>query len=158
MVSLIEAMTTMIILSIGLMERFLMGNKLNGFGLIEVMITMIIISIGLLSIGGMYAKTMSFNTEAKQRSEAIIFAQNKIEELRSVACNVMTSGSDTITATASSGSSANYSRRWTITKHTLPTYNDVEIYISWTDNKKRTLNVNLTSKISDVNLSAVTIN
>lgn len=53
----------------------------KGFTLIEVLISMTIFSFGVLAIINMQLLSASINVKARGMTEAVIFAQNKIEEL-----------------------------------------------------------------------------
>ncbi|MGP8323534.1 MAG: type IV pilus modification PilV family protein [Methanosarcinaceae archaeon] len=55
--------------------------KERGFTLIEVLIAMAIFSIGILGVGSMQLKSTTGNTSARIRTEASIWAQDRVETL-----------------------------------------------------------------------------
>ncbi len=61
------------------------GKKSNykerGFTLIEVLIAMAIFSIGILGVGTMQIRSTSGNTSARIRTEASVWAQDRVETL-----------------------------------------------------------------------------
>lgn len=91
-----------------------------GFSLIEALVAMVILAFGMLAIAGLQA-TLSRNSDnAKQRTEAVRLAQQKMEELRSFdgvtsgsytyGANVV-AGTDTLTP---AGSNTTFTRTWTV--------------------------------------------
>ncbi len=57
----------------------------KGFTLIEVLIAAVIISFGMLAMGTFLGNYMNMNTLNERRTNATIAAQEKIEELRTLA-------------------------------------------------------------------------
>jgi len=55
--------------------------KERGFTLIEVLIALAIFSIGILGVGSMQLKSTTGNTSARIRTEASIWAQDRVETL-----------------------------------------------------------------------------
>jgi len=55
--------------------------KERGFTLIEVLIAMAIFSIGILGVGTMQIRSTTGNTSARIRTEASIWAQDRVETL-----------------------------------------------------------------------------
>lgn len=127
---------------------FLKQVSQRGFGLIEVLVTLVILTGGLISLMKFQTTLFNVNSQAKQRSEATMRAQQKLDELRSYANltaygNIAT-GSDSII-----GGDATYSRAWTITSHTTaPIYKEVAITVTWIDSKANTLSITLNSNIA----------
>ncbi len=62
------------------------GQAVNqkGFSLIEVLIGLILLAIGLLAVAGMQITSVRGNHFGSNLTEATLFAQNKLEELRSL--------------------------------------------------------------------------
>ncbi len=56
-------------------------NK-NGFSLIEVLIGLVLLAIGLLAIAGMQITSVRGNFFSSNLSQASVFAQDRLEELR----------------------------------------------------------------------------
>jgi len=61
----------------------IVGRKVKGFALLEVLVAMVIISIGLMSLAKFQSNIMRSNMLAKERTKAVVFAQNGIEVYRS---------------------------------------------------------------------------
>lgn len=132
--------------------------KQAGFSLLEMLITIIVLASGLLAIGSMYGAILNANTLSKQRSEAVVLAEKKLEELRGQSYASLVSATDTIMATSSSGSSANYQRSWSVTVASGGlAYKDVGVTVTWTDSKNQSQNIVLSTRISSVSATPVTI-
>jgi len=130
----------------------------TGFSLLEMLITIIVLASGLLAIGSMYGAILNANTLSKQRSEAVVLAEKKLEELRGQSYASLVSATDTVTAASSSGSSANYQRSWSVvTASGGLAYKDVGVTVTWTDNKNQSQNIVLSTRISNVSATPVTI-
>ncbi|WP_205609936.1 type IV pilus modification PilV family protein [Noviherbaspirillum galbum] len=132
----------------------------RGFSLIEVMVTLVILAGGLLALSKFQTDIMVSNSQAKQRTEATLRGQQKIDELRSFSSLTeygnVASGTDTV-----AGTSASFTRTWTITPHsTPPLYKEIAMTVSWTDNRGNAHSVNLNSMIAsnDPKLSGAIIN
>ena len=61
--------------------------KERGFTLIEVLIAMAIFSIGILGVGTMQIRSTSGNTSARIRTEASVWAQDRVETLMLLSYN-----------------------------------------------------------------------
>jgi type IV pilus modification protein PilV len=108
----------------------------RGFTLLEVLVALVVLATGLLALAKFQGTLMQDNALSKQRTEATMYAQQKIEMLRSYSLmttyNTMATGSDTVT-----GTSATFARSWSITPHTstsAPQYTTVAVSMVWTDN------------------------
>lgn len=96
----------------------------KGIGLIEVLITTVVVAVGLLAVASLQGKFASSSGGSKTRAEALVLAEQKLEELRN---NVTVTGyrdlnadgvADAATFIASdspAGSNATFTRSWTIT-------------------------------------------
>jgi len=62
-------------------KKFKSSYKERGFTLIEVLIAMAIFSIGILGVGTMQIRSTTGNTSARIRTEASIWAQDRVETL-----------------------------------------------------------------------------
>lgn len=130
----------------------------TGFSLLEMLITIIVLASGLLAIGSMYGAILNANTLSKQRSEAVVLAEKKLEELRGQSYASLVSATDTVTAASSSGSSANYQRSWSVAAASGGlAYKDVGVTVTWTDSKNQSQNIVLSTRISNVSATPVTI-
>jgi len=114
-----------------------MIKKSKGFSFIEVLVTLLVISVGLLAISSFQGKLLKDNTMANQKSEAIIMAQQKIEELRNFE-QVLSSAGKTTYEDMAAGTEAItaentiYTRTWTIAENTALAYKTITLNVSWT--------------------------
>lgn len=123
-----------------------------GFTLIEVSVAMFVLAVGILGVGKMQAEISKNNSIAKQRTEAAVLAQDKIERLRNFSVLITTTGkrafSDITTGSDSiSGTNANYTRSWAITENTTPAYKKVSVSVTWTSAENSNESINLSSII-----------
>lgn len=107
----------------------------KGIGLIEVLIAAVVVAVGLLAVASLQGKLMLSSGQTKTRSEAQIFAERKIEDLRNnirkVDYNALTAGSYSDSVT---GTNAVYSRQWTITGGDAPSLKNISVSVSWDSN------------------------
>lgn len=70
-------------------------NKTNkGFTLIEALITLLILSIGLLGLAGLQNKGLQFNQVAYQRSQAAMIAYDIVDRMRANTLEAQANGYD----------------------------------------------------------------
>lgn len=85
----------------------------KGFTLLEVLVALVILAIGLLGLNMYQGHLVKSNALAKQRSEATMLAEQKIDQFRSYTLmsgyTAIAAGSDSIT-----GTNAQYDRSWTV--------------------------------------------
>ena len=114
-------------------------STFKGFALIEVLIAMVIISVGLLSLAKFQSNIMRSNLLAKERTKAVIFAQDGIEVYRSLAVDLAdnsTLGGNAVTKTDISNSSPYRTTEFTRTQEIKKLENgDIEIAmtVTWPD-------------------------
>jgi len=100
------------------------GHK-NGFTLIEVLASMIILSIGVLGLAPLIISAIQGNSFGNDMTNATFLAQDKIEELRNVNYDLMTSGQDTVGA---------IQRQWAVQRNTPSTgVSKITVQASWSD-------------------------
>src|SRR4051812_16073718 len=92
----------------------------RGFALFEALLAAAVMGFGLLAIARLQVGLLGNSDLAKQRTEAVTLGEKKIEELRSYSQLPTAAGTfayqDIVSANDSvSGSSASYTRTWTIT-------------------------------------------
>lgn len=63
-------------------------DRQGGFGLIEVLISLLILAIGLLGLGAMQSTGLSQTSEARNRTQGILLAEDLFERARSNRENV----------------------------------------------------------------------
>jgi len=118
-------------------------QKQHGIGLIEVLISTVVIAIGLLATASLQTGFLSGSSDNKARAEALVLAEQKIEELRNNATKVAyeaAPSSDVGTTTADPnaivGTNATFTRSWTITDTeafltTAPARKNISVQVSW---------------------------
>ena len=101
--------------------------KSKGFTLIEILIALVILSISLLGLAGLMVKTTNNNSYGAHITEAVTFAQDKMEELKATQWDNILKGTDNIPGCTG----INYIRNWDVSINgNLKTIN---IKINWND-------------------------
>jgi type IV pilus modification protein PilV len=118
----------------------------RGFTLIEALIALLVMSFGMLALAGMQT-TFSRNGDlAKQRTEAMRLAQQRLEQLRSfgseTAWNALAGGTDTVTTNAA------YTRTATLAGANTDMFRAASVTVAWTDRAGVAQEVRLDSVIS----------
>jgi Tfp pilus assembly protein PilV len=119
-----------------------MQRKQQGQGLLEVLISLILIAFGILSLIK-FQTQLSLNQDViRQQGEANSLATTEIETLSNYTTlagyNSIASGS-LVNSTISANTS--YTVTWTITSFTNPTYNKIDVNVTWTDHAGNARNV-----------------
>ncbi|MDD2846370.1 MAG: prepilin-type N-terminal cleavage/methylation domain-containing protein [Rhodoferax sp.] len=149
-----------------------------GFTIVEALIAMAIMGFGILGLAGMQAALSRNADTAKQRTEALRLAQEKIEQLRSYAGidstakidsqSVALAGWDKLwnrnwdTLPATSGSdnpydsdiitNATYTRTWTLSSNTSdPAMRNLTVNVAWLDRAGESANVSLSTILAKSN-------
>ena len=150
-------------------------RTVRGFALIEVLVSLIVVAFGMLALASMQLSLSRNADVAKQRSEAVRLAQEKMECLRaftqittsattSATRNCMgalraiyawddlaTVSSDPLNPLASSYSNTTYARSWTIGGLTSDPLRSVTVTLAWTDRAGDAQTYVLNSVISQSN-------
>ena len=101
----------------------------GGFTLIEVMIAILILAVGMLAMAMLQVTAIRGGSFANQMTQASIYGQDKIEELKNTAYASVANGNDTVT----SGNGVTYTRNWTVTTDSPYTGSKtVNLTVSWT--------------------------
>lgn len=131
-----------------------------GFTLVEALISLLIMGFGILSLAGMQAVLSRTADDAKQRTEAVRLAQEKIEQFRSytgIASTVVGQGTVNTTAlnwnalaggTDSMTTNAAYTRTWTISGASVDPMRGLTVSVAWTDRAGEAQTVALSSVLS----------
>jgi prepilin-type N-terminal cleavage/methylation domain-containing protein len=110
------------------------SNVSKGFTLIEVLIALVILSFSLLALAGLMVMTTKNNSYGSHITEAVTFAQDKLEEFRAVRPQAPPLGDipDGLGADEKAGATGiNYTRNWNVvTNGDLRT---ITITIDWND-------------------------
>ena len=134
-----------------------------GFTIIESLISLVIMGFGILSLAGMHAALSRNSDDAKQRTEAVRLAQEKIESFRSytgIASTVIGQGTTLTTALnwdALAGSTdiittnAAYTRTWALGDSSGDTMRGLTVGVAWTDRAGQIQRVSLSSLLSKTN-------
>ena len=142
----------------------LLGRQ-AGFSLLEALTALLVTAFGMLTIAGFHVALSQNADVAKQRSEAVRLAQQKVEELRAyeqVASDAATggtkfdytdevvSGSDTVSPSSDSPYTTNtsYARSWNVTGTGTTPQKWVRVAVSWTDRSNTLQTVNLQTVIA----------
>jgi type IV pilus assembly protein PilV len=107
----------------------------SGFTLVEVLIAMFLLVTALLGTAAVTATVIQGNSFSNRMTEATTLAQDKMEELRGMSYDDMTSGSDTCDTL--------YTRTWTVTTDSPATDTatvEVEVVFPW-KGENRTVSV-----------------
>lgn len=121
----------------------------KGFTLIEALIALVILATGLLALAKMQGDVLEGSGQTKARSEALKYAQQKIEELRAFADETAYANMDN-GADAPAGTNAVFSRSWTVTPAASLNYKTMTVDVAWTD-KDGNQSVQLNSFIAKTN-------
>jgi prepilin-type N-terminal cleavage/methylation domain-containing protein len=101
--------------------------KSKGFTLIEILIALFILSISLLGLAGLMVKTTNNNSYGAHITEAVTFAQDKMEGLKATQWDNILKGEDNILGCTG----INYIRNWDVSINgSLKT---ITIKINWND-------------------------
>jgi Tfp pilus assembly protein PilV len=124
-----------------------------GFSMIEITMTLLILSGGLLAIAKFQLFLLQASTESKQRTEAVLLGQQKLENFRSfvqfASCSTCADYADIVSGSdGANGLNAVYTRAWTVTTSANPAYKAVEMKVSWTDKDGVTHSTVLNSRIA----------
>jgi Tfp pilus assembly protein PilV len=90
-----------------------------GFTLIEVMISILLTAVAVIGVVALYTVEARSGRFARDRSEATVLAEDKMEELRTMTAASITAGSQTgLDALGQNG--GKYDRSWTVSGTTAP--------------------------------------
>lgn len=137
----------------------------RGFTLMEAMVAMLITSFGLLALAGINLKLARNEDVAKQRSEAVRLAQERIEALRSftqidaaagtLAWSDLATGNDSISGSATYHTNTSYTRSWRVLDSASDPVRRVQVTMDWIDRVGEAQSVTFGSMISKTDPSDV---
>ncbi|MEK8050469.1 prepilin-type N-terminal cleavage/methylation domain-containing protein [Ideonella sp. DXS22W] len=122
----------------------------RGFTLLEALVALALVAISLMGLMRLYSTLSRGEDDARQRGEAVLLAQDRLEQLRSYTSidgasnswNTLASGSDT------ASSNTSFTRRWTLGGASTDPMRAVSVQMSWTDRAGGTQQFSLDSVIS----------
>jgi len=104
-------------------------KKSAGFTLIEILIALVIFSVSILAFAGLTVTATRTGSYGGRMTEAVTFAQDKLEELKANSWGNIVSGGDQ--KTGSTGIS--YTRNWKVLEKETRNLKTVSIIIDWKD-------------------------
>src|SRR4030042_4909489 len=104
-------------------------KKSSGFTLIEILIALVICSIAVLAFAGLTVTTTRTGSYGGRMTEAVTFAQDKLEELKANSWENIVSGGDQETGPTGN----NYIRNWKVLEKETRNLKTVSITIDWKD-------------------------
>lgn len=102
----------------------------RGFTLIEALIALVILSLGLFGLMQIQTRVMLKTGDSKAQTAAVNLAQEKLEGLRARDYADIDSDEDLIRTAV--GGTTDFTRTWTVTEKTDPTYKQVSVTVGWT--------------------------
>jgi len=104
-------------------------KKSAGFTLIEILIALVIFSISILAFAGLTVTATRTGSYGGRMTEAVTFAQDKLEELNANSWEKIVSGADQKTGPTG----INYTRNWKVLEKETRNLKTVSITIDWKD-------------------------
>jgi prepilin-type N-terminal cleavage/methylation domain-containing protein len=115
-------------------------KKSKGFSLIEVLIALVILSISLLALAGLMVTTTRNNSFGGHLTEAVTFAQQRLEELRVAPYNtIVTPGAPVIQTGVPSGT--NYTINWNVVQNADDSLRRVTMTVNWNDGTAHSISI-----------------
>ena len=104
----------------------------KGFTLLEILVALFLLSVVLLATSNMVYSVIKAASQSKEKSMAVVFAQDKMEFLKNTGFSSISVGSD-----SPSYGGITYSRVWSVT--TSGNVKIISLTVSWTDRVSRSL-------------------
>lgn len=134
----------------------------RGFTLLEALVALLVMGFGMLALTSLQLSLSRNADVAKQRTEAMRLAQDKIEELRSyngiddgtspwdnlASSSTAESISSYSIGTATVGTNTTFSRSWSLGGTNADQYRVAKVTVSWTDRANETQSIVLTTAIA----------
>jgi prepilin-type N-terminal cleavage/methylation domain-containing protein len=108
------------------------SKKPEGFSLIEVLIALVILSISLLALAGLMATTTRNNSYGGHLTEAVTFAQQRLEQFRVTPYAALTTSLVPVTQTGVP-SGIPYLISWIVVPNAEDTLRRITITNNWND-------------------------
>jgi type IV pilus assembly protein PilV len=110
-------------------------KKSKGFTLLEILVALVILSISLLALAGLMVTSTKNTSSGAHMTEAVTFAQDKLEELKISLWGSIVSGSDQRTG----ATGIDYNRDWTVAENEVGDLKTITITINWNDRVKHSI-------------------
>jgi prepilin-type N-terminal cleavage/methylation domain-containing protein len=104
-------------------------KKSAGFTLIEILVALVIFSISVLAFAGLTVTATRTGSYGGRMTEAVTFAQDKFEELKTNSWDEIVSGVDQKTGPTG----INYTRNWKVLEKETRDLKTVSLTIDWND-------------------------
>jgi type II secretion system protein I len=104
-------------------------KKSAGFTLLEILVALIIFSIGILALTSLTVTATRTGSYGGRMTEAVTFAQDKLEELKTNSWEKIVSGTDQETGPTG----ITYTRNWKVLEKETRNLKTVSIRIDWND-------------------------
>ena len=104
-------------------------KRSSGFTLLEILIALIIFSVGILALTSLTVTATKTGSYGGRMSEAVTFAQDKLEELKANSWDKIVSGADQETGPTG----ISYTRIWKVLEKETRNLKTVSITIDWKD-------------------------
>ena len=101
----------------------------GGFSLIEVMVALLLLLIGISGILTIQLSSMKASAYSRHATEAIILAEDKMEELMTISAATIADGNDTVDSQGVDDVAGFYERSWVV-EPTGP-LNTITVQVSW---------------------------
>ena len=111
----------------GIVMNFLKTSA--GFTLIEILVALVIFSISILAFAGLTVTATRTGSYGGRMTEAVTFAQDKLEELKANSWGNIVSGGDQKKGVTG----INYTRNWKVLEKDTRNLKTVSITIDWKD-------------------------
>ena len=126
-----------------------LNNKQSGQGLIETLIAMLLIFITVASLISFESNLAYHDSLIAQQNDATLLAANEIEVLRDY-LTLATYTARASGATTSVGLSTTFTVTWTIASFTAPTYDTINVVVTWTDRRGVAQSITLSSRMAGI--------
>lgn len=120
------------------------SKKSKGFSLIEVLIALVILSISLLALAGLMVTTTRTNSFGGHLTEAVTFAQQRLEQFRvapySTIVNSSVNPGDPVIQTGVPSGIA-YTINWVVVPNATDCLRRITITVNWNDGIAHSINL-----------------
>jgi len=120
----------------------------KGFTLIEVMIAILLLAVGMMAMAILQVTAIRGGSFANQITQASIYGQDKIEELKNKSYTDTNLSAGSHSDTVTSGNGVTFTRTWTVTNNSPYTNSKtITLTLSWTGPQGQTHNVQFSTII-----------